>query len=269
MKVEIFIVSCAKHFSWLKYCIQSIGMFARGFSGVTLLIPRESEPQLPTEIDANLKGILPLTLRLGDEWPNRGMLWHMAQIMRAEEWCPDADFILHTDSDCLFTEPVSPEDYFIDGKPVLYYEKFESITRKHPEVGVWHLVTQSCLPFPVKYETMRRHPAVHRRNLYAEARRQIEIKTKQPVDEYIASCRNEYPQTFCEFITLGNVAIECFRPQYHLVDTAKFKNGFPPQKLSQCWSHSPPEIPQEPHYKGKPFRCTPDELLKVCAAAQA
>lgn len=268
MKVEIFIVSCAKHFSWLEYALRSIAEFADGFSRTTILIPRGQEQELPEDIRAPTFGTVPQRIQLGDEWPEKGFLWHMAQIMRADEWCPEADFILHTDSDCLFTEPVTPDDYFVDGKPVLYYEKFASIARKHPEVGVWQSVVQECLPFPVRYETMRRHPAVHHRSVYAKAREQIESKTKKPSDEYIASCRNEFPQSFCEFVTLGNVAMEYFRSHYHLVDTFGFQNGFPPQKLTQFWSHSPPDVPQSPVYRGKPFECTPEQLLKLCAAVQ-
>lgn len=262
MNTEIFIVSCAKHFDWLDYALQSINKFANGFSGVTVAIPHaDMEALTKRKIDCPSA-----VMRMGDEWPGKGMLWHMAQIMRADEWCPEADFILHTDSDCLFTEPVTPEDYFVDGKPVLYYEKFASITRKHPEVGVWQRVVQDCLPFPVRYETMRRHPAVHHRSVYAKARQDIEAKTKKPVDEYIASCQNTFPQTFCEFVTLGNVVMEHFRSKYHVVDTFEFKNGWPPQKISQFWSHAPPDQPQEPQFRGKPFRCTPAELLKLCAS---
>jgi hypothetical protein len=208
---------------------------------------------------------MPERICIGDEWPGKGMLWHMAQIMRADQWCPDADFILHTDSDCLFTEPVTPDDYFVDGRPILYYEKFSSLTKKHPDVGVWQEVTQNCLPFPVLYETMRRHPAVHQHNVYSEARGLIVTKTKQPVDDYIKSCREEYPNGFCEFVTLGNVVmhLEHLRKQYHLVDTAEFKDGWPPQKICQFWSHSPPNIPQSPTFRGKPFECTPEQLLKM------
>ena len=261
MSTEIFIVSYAKHFPWLSYCLQSTSKFATGFSGITVLIPRGQESQLPDDI----KNSTSYKICLGDEWPGRGMTWHMAQIMRADQWCPQADFILHTDSDCLFTEPVTPDDYFVDGKPVLYYERFSTLTKKHPDVGVWQRVTQECLPFPVLYETMRRHPAVHHRNVYAEARGAIVTKTKQPVDDYIKSCREEYPNGFCEFVTLGNVVMhqEHLRKQYHLVDTAEFKNGWPRQKICQFWSHSPPHIPQRPTFRGEPFECTPEQLLKM------
>lgn len=263
-KVDIFIVSFKGHYPWLNFALQSIGRFASGFNLTRVLVPLGQEDELHQMLNTIPNRPANLTVCAGNEWPDKGMLWHMAQIMRADEWCPGADFILHTDSDCLFTEPVTPEDYFVDGKPVLYYEKFASIIKKHPEVGLWKEVTQGCLPFSVKYETMRRHPAVHPPHVYRKAVEQIQMKTGKPMDEYISSCRNEFPNGFCEFNTLGNVAMEFYPEQYHLVNTAEFKDGWPLQKICQFWTHSPPDIPQEPTFRGKSFRCTPAELFKIC-----
>lgn len=253
MNVEIFIVSCAKHFPWLEYCLKSIEKFCTGFSGVTVLAPSQDD-LLKADFTGGHKRFI------AEEWPDKGMLWHMAQIMRADEWCPNADFILHTDSDCMFVEPVTPADYFENGKPILYHQNFRTLGVQHPDVLRWQKVVQDCVTFPVKQETMRRHPAVHHRKVYAKARQEIELKTKTPWDEYIKAQRNEFPQTFCEFVTLGNVAMRYFQNDYKLLDMEK--NTWPPQKLVQFWSHSPPHIPQRPVYRGEPFECTPDYFLK-------
>lgn len=253
--VEIFIVSCAKHFPWLEYCLKSIEKYATGFLGTTVLVP-EQDKKLFYSTMPEFAG---LKCRTGDEWPDKGMLWHMAQIMRSDEWCPNADFILHTDSDCLFSEPVTPDDYFENGKPILYYENFGSLGRKHPEVLRWQQVVQNCVGFKVLNETMRRHPAVHQRKTYAKSRAEIEQTTKMPCDDYIKSQRNEFPQSFCEFVTLGNVAMRYFPNNYKLLDMEK--NAWPPQKIVQFWSHSPPHIAQKPLLHGKPFECTPDYFI--------
>lgn len=262
MNCEIFIVSCAKHFDWLEYCLQSIGKFARGFSGVTVLVPQEPDyPMAVQRFFGRDFGSIPFRWPIcGPEWPGKGMLWHMAQVMKADEWCPEADFILHTDSDCVFSEPVTPEDYFVNGKPVLYHERFKSLVKKHPEVLRWQEVVQKCVTFPVTQETMRRHPAVHPRKVYQYARAEIQNKTGKPWDSYIMEQRNEFPQTFCEFVTLGNVAMRYFPSDYHLVDTET--QPWPHQKIVQFWGHQTPAIPQSPVVNGKPFECTPDYFLK-------
>lgn len=258
LNCEIFIVSCAKHFPWLEYCLKSIEKYATGFSDVTIVIP-----------ESDLGKGLPIGrfFRAEREWDGKGFLWHMAQVMRADEWCPEADFILHIDSDCVFSEPVTPDDYIIDGKPVLYHERFASIGKKHPDVLRWQQVVQSCVTFKVTQETMRRHPAVHRRENYGQSRFEIRAKTKMPWDEYIKSCRNEFPQGFCEYVTLGNVAMRYFPTEYHFVDMEH--TAWPKQKIVQFSSgNSPanvvfdPKVPQRPVVNGQPFECTPEYFLK-------
>jgi hypothetical protein len=259
MNTEIFIVSCSKHFPWLDYALQSIGKFAHGFSGVTILVPCGQDEEL-SNITGKITRTIPFTHRCGQEWPDKGMLWHMAQIMRAEEWCPEADFILHTDSDCIFTEPFGPEDYFVNGKPVLMHASFKwLINSQQANLEMWQHAVAAAVGWKPSDEFMRRHPAVHPRKLYAKARECIESHTKMPCDDYIQSCQNAFPQTFAEFPTLGAVAWRFFRNDYHWIDQQR--QPFPIGKLAQFWSHAPPDQPQEPVVRGKPFRCTPADLL--------
>lgn len=236
-KTEIFIVTFRRDFTYLQFCLRSIAKFATGFSGVSILVPEEDEAQLLKLIEAQT---LPCNVRAltGKEWPGLGMIWHMAQIMRADQWCPEADFIAHIDADCMFTEPVTPDDYVRDGKPILRFEYFSNIAKRHPGCAAWQEPTQRCLPFLVTAETMRCHPGVYHRRLYEEARAQIEKKTGQPCDDYIKAQRNSYPQGFCEFVTLGNVALHCFPNDYVFVEQTGDKLD-PPNKLRQFWSHRP------------------------------
>lgn len=261
MNVEIFIVSCAKHYGWLNYCLRSIEKFATGFSGVTILVPCGQEEELAQLTKDIVRPEGWLKHRCGQEWPEKGMLWHMAQIMRADEWCPEADFILHTDSDCLFTDLVSPKDYFVDSKPVLMHASFDwLINTQQANLIAWQRAAEAALGWKVYDETMRRHPAVHPRKLYSKARGCIEAHTKMPCDDYIKSCENGFPQTFAEFPTLGAVALKFFPADYHWIDQQT--QPFPIGKIAQFWTHSPPDILQEPVVRGKPFRCTPDQLLR-------
>lgn len=236
MKTEIFIVTFRRDFVYLQWCLRSIAKFATGFSGVNVLVPVEDEAPCMELLRTTPELPFPKTLVTGIEWPGLGMLWHMAQIMRADQWCPTADFIAHIDSDCLFTEPVTPDDYVRDGKPILRFEYFSNIAKRHPGCAAWQEPTQRCLPFLVTAETMRCHPGVFTRRTYAEARAQIEQKTGQPCDDYIKAQRNAYPQGFCEFVTLGNVAMHCFPNDYVCVEQTGDKLN-PPNKLRQFWSH--------------------------------
>ena len=62
------------------------------------------------------------------------------------------------------------------------------------------------------------------------------------------SCRNEFPQTFCEFNTLGGVAHRYFQERYHWSNL--MTQGYPfAGKVVQCWSRGgfdcPHDFPRE------------------------
>jgi len=261
LNTDLFIVTFKRDFEYLRWCLKSIEKFATGFRNIWIVIPSEDlKPLSALLIDFYyLKNVIPVMFK---EWPGKGMLHHMNIIVHADEYT-DADFICHIDADCIFTAPVTPETFIKDGNPILQYERFESITKRHSGVGLWGEVTQRCLPFPIHFETMRQHGETYTRETYAETRKLMEVKTGMPVDEYIKAQKNDFPNGFCEFVTLGNVAIHCFWPKYHLVDNAlkpnPDKGDFP---VGQFWSHSPPDLPQDIWWEGKMQRIVPIEMIK-------
>lgn len=237
MTTDIFIVSVGKHFPYLKYCLRSIGKFASGFNKVLVLFPDQDLGEFRPMAE-EYKGPVPLHGIPFSEWPGLGMVHHMFQIMNSDTWS-ESDLILHTDSDCVFTEPVSPEDYVVDGKPVLMHADFEWLcTTQQANLRMWQDATIKAIGPPVNEETMRRHPAVHWRELYGRARRQIESHTGMNMVEFMRAQRNEFPQSFCEFVTLGNVAWREMKDRYHWRNQQT--EGFPLSKIHQAWSHQPP-----------------------------
>lgn len=265
MNTEIFIVTHAKDFVWLKYCLCSMHKFCAGFDALRILVPTQDLNLLQSVVDENSPGFK--TVCIGaDEWEGRGMVWHMNQIMHADEWCPDADFIAHVDPDCIFTAPVTPKTYISEGRPILRYERFSEIGKRHDGVMRWRECTQHCLPFPVEYETMRCHPEVYHRGLYAETRRIMHMRTGKTVPDYIKECRNEFPQTFCEFVTLGNVAMFLFRDKYAPVEQ-RSDVVTPPNHLQQFWSHGAIDQPQDIWVLGKQKRIVPLEMIKEIGLA--
>ena len=125
MRVSILIRSYWKDAEWLTFCLRSIQKYAQGFAYTILVTPTRSH------------GIFePLRKRFGvrlHEYVvrlDKPMLHSEVKICRADELCPDVDFILFMDSDCVFTQPVTPLDYFVKGKPVLLAESFDNSLRK-------------------------------------------------------------------------------------------------------------------------------------------
>lgn len=261
MKVEILVVTFSRDFPYLPWLFRSIAKFCKGFV-VRVLVPTPDYAQADAFIQRYLldKGI-EASVQSYDEWPNLGFLHHMAQIMRADEWCPAADFIAHMDADCIFTAPVTPETYIKDGKPYMRYEYFSKLGSRHPGAAAWQAPTQACLPFLVTKETMRCHPGVFHRGLYAEARRQMEIKTKESWEDYIKKQRNEFPQTFCEFNTLGNVALHCFPDKYEAVEQTGDRVT-PDNHVQQFHSPDPIDRPQSSWVQGAEIQLVPLEFIR-------
>lgn len=262
MKTCLFIVTFRRDFEYLKFCLRSIAKFARGFSDVKILVP-EQDKSLLIESCSDYKGSIPLTFLSGKEWEGKGFLWHECQIIRADEWCPDNDFIAHFDPDCVFTSPISPETFIKGGKPILRYEAFSSLGARHPGNLRWKDALDLCLPFECKYECMRGHPEVYHFGLYAKTRQMMEQRTGLPVDFYMKSCRNEFPQTVVDFPTLGAVAMQCFPEKYALFDCAKQPNpDFQPYPVIQFWSHNPPTVATDIWYLGRQQKIVPLEMCR-------
>jgi hypothetical protein len=246
--IEIFIVTFKKDFSWFVYNLKSIRKFCCGFSGTTVLVPLEDAPEFEPicrEFGARL-----FTFH---QHPTKGMLHHEVMICRADEFC-EADLILHTDADCHFIEPTTPEDFLIDGKPVLVRQAFANVKPYDQGRYRWKEVVENALGFEVEYETMCRHPAVHYRWLYPEVRTAVERHTRMAFDDYVLAQRNEHPQTFAEFPTLGAYAVKFHHDKYCWADyIAKSPDEAvilpfrPVDKVYQEWSHGgiSPEVKEK------------------------
>jgi hypothetical protein len=264
-KASFFVCSYKKDFHYLKWMVRSFNKFVRGFHEVVIQIPDTDWPEFteiigPEIMSQNEVKYVPIA---GKEWAGQGMLWHMHEIMHADKHCRNADYVLHFDSDSIFTEPVTPDTFIKDGKPYLQYERFESIGRRHPGVLQWQKNTQSCLPFEIHFETMRGLPHCYEINTYEKARDLMMLKTQMAVDEWIKRGPNAYPQEFCEHVTLGNVAIQCFHKDYELIDMGiqdnQDRSRWP---VRQHWSHSPPNLPQDIWVFGKQKVVIPNRVFE-------
>lgn len=257
---DLFIVTYAKDFVYLRYCLLSIGKFCKRFNYLRVLVPH-SDVEEAEKLLNEAKIMFPARIEGYEEKEGKGMLWHMRQIMHADTFT-DGLIIAHFDADCIFTQPVEPPDFLNqDGKIFLRYEPFASICRRHAGMHQWQTCTQACLPFPVLNETMRAHPGVFNRSTYPLARELMEKKTGKSVDDYILAQQNAFPQTFCEFNTLGNVAMEKQRDLYHPVlqtgDAPK-----PPTPIQQFWGHGSISEPQEVWTAGKPNKVIPMRVIE-------
>lgn len=244
MKVSILIVTHLKDFHWLKWCLRSIEKFATGFHEVVVSIPEDTDWKACRDLCNSYRGSTPLRLDTYEDWPGKGFVRHMERIICADQICPDSDYILHMDSDCFFTDQVTPTEYIREGKPVLVHARYDWIVSafQNENFRYWQTAVENAIGGRPEREAMRRHPAVHYRHVYAATRGMITNHTRRNSGDYIRSTRNEFPQSFCEFATLGEVAWRHYRNDYHWIDQET--EGKPAEKLRQCWSYLGPS-PEE------------------------
>lgn len=153
---------------------------------------------------------------------------HQAMKCHADILCKNAAYILHIDSDCIFTETVYPSDYFKDGKPMLFKRAYS----KDKEFWVWKSPTEKFLRINCDFETMAMHPAVHHRNTYKDLRNYVEFLHEMPLSEVIL--QTNAPCSFSEFNAIGSYAIT-YNPDFYCVIDLD-KTQFPNNKLIQGWS---------------------------------
>ena len=95
----------------------------------------------------------------------------------------------------------------------------------------------AALKTDAKFETMVRHPAVHHRELYGLVRAHVENVHGKPFNDYVLSCKPDYPQGFPEFPVLGAYALASatMKDRYHFIDVST--EARPANHLAQGHSH--------------------------------
>lgn len=250
MSIDILIVTFARDREWLTMCLPTLQRFATGFRSVVIAAPAEDLSALRCACPG------PLAVRwVGyTDVPGNGHMKHQVMKCRADE-LTDAEFIWHIDADCVLREPTPAGDYFVNGNPVLLVAPWDKVG----DAWCWRLPTDRALGFRTPHETMRRHPAVHRRATYAQNRVTVERVTGQPFDAYVLSQRGSgHGYQFSEFNALGNVAVRS--GGYHVIDVSR--NPWPRSHLVQFWSHSPPGQPQKVWLDGEQLTLTPETYYR-------
>lgn len=208
--VDIFIKTYPDDYPWLEYCLRSIRKFATGFRKVVIV------SSAPLKADATVFQV--------KEHIEDGYLSQQIFKLNADNFS-DADYILHIDSDTIFTRPVSPETYFTNGKIdwlMTPYVKTET---------PWKAITEKFLKQPVEFEFMRRFPIMIPRWLYAAIRGFSERTHGVSADSYVVS---QPYREFSEFNALGAFAYQFHNERFNWLNT---ENGnWPELTVDQRWS---------------------------------
>jgi hypothetical protein len=233
--VEWFIVTYAKDAEWFSYAIRCIKKFCTGFQGVTVAVPNRDKhlfKALMLQHNFRLYGY--------DEVQGKGFVQHEAIMGMADTIVPKkTEFVIHLDSDCMYHTPTTPEDYFIDGKPVYLIRTYESLVDDKgviSDCAQWRGPTAQQLGFdPIVY-SMCRHPTVLPIGFYKLYRDHIENVHKKSFMEYFLEGKNEFPSNRMDWTAMGAFAYQQMPDAFHWIDIGK--NPAPKDRQAAFWSHS-------------------------------
>jgi hypothetical protein len=244
-------VTYKKDLEWFEFSARSYAKFASGWNFAKCIVPKEDLEAFKPACEAN--GI---ELWGDDRWPDKPFNSHQNVKCHADVHLPGADVIFHCDADCVFTKKCLPSDWLPNGKILMPYRKFEFFLKrpvgpdemadfmsgKKIDGGLaqynWRFAVEFALGRRVERECMWCMPIAHRREVYEKTRQLItERFPEKKFDGYVRSCRDKYPQSFCEFNTLGAVAQINFEDSYEWWDCSD--RGYPPTygKIIQSWSY--------------------------------
>ncbi len=218
-ETSIITVAYDKDLEFLKYNLKSIGVFCKGYINNVIVIDDHEQDCDETAkylksidqeyyIDSKAKEIKHGYVR--QQW---------MKLFSDKYVADDANFILHIDSDSVFSAKHNPDVWFKNDKPIMLrtsYEKiFESVLKLGREIeGLqrWQKLTSEAVGFDVDYEYMRGMPLVYPKRLFSEVRRHIARTHGCSLLNYLKD-----KPTISEYNILGAYAYKYMRDEFYWI----------------------------------------------------
>lgn len=146
----------------------------------------------------------------------------------------DAEYFIHFDSDCVFTQPIARNDFMDDqGRVYIQARKYPDLSKGHQ---VWRAPAEALLREPVPAETMTGFPFTYPRELYVQFIAHVEQVHNKPFLDVLRSMEN-----FNEFTTLGHYLMNHMPGRWVYNDTKSKKvkqqfswGGLTPEAAAEC-----------------------------------
>lgn len=213
--VDVFIKSYKADFWLLTLALETLKRNVTGYNNILLLIPEKDKH----DFDTRQLPERTLIFYIEDKEPG----WLMQQVfkIKAHEYS-SADFIMFSDSDCLFDHKINLQDYIKDDKPEILYTSWQDVG----DAIVWKQPTELFFGEPVEWEMMRRNNQIyHRSTLVAIS------EYKKDIESIIIGSHR-----WSEFNVMSSYAYKFEKDKYTFVNTADW-TYVPPLSI-QVWSHS-------------------------------
>lgn len=213
-QIDIFIKSYKGDF-WLLYLsLETIKKNVIGYNNIVLLIPEKDKDLFDT------RNLPERTLVHYVEDEGSGWLRQQVFKMKAFEYS-FADYIMFSDSDCIFTYPINLQDFIVNDKPEILYTAWEDVG----DAIVWKEPVELFMKEPVEWEMMRRNCLIYHRSTL------VAISEYAPdLEKIIMSSKR-----WSEFNAMSAFAYKYEKDKYNFINTKDCT--FVPAKSEQVWSH--------------------------------
>jgi len=224
---SILIKSFPKDFGWLSYCLKSIHKFAKGFSEVVVIIPEGSD--LPLTAERLIKISEPGNSATSVTNHGTGYTYQQIVKMNADKYTA-CDYVVHLDSDCILTRPVTPDDLMVDGKPLWLMTPFKDILSTDKNLGAHVESMRHFSGIDPEFEYMRRHSQMIPRWAYQCFRNYVFERHNLSFESWALAQKF---RGVTEFNFLGQFLHREFPNFIHFHDTTY---GIPDSYVMQSWS---------------------------------
>lgn len=233
---DIFIRTYPGDYPWLEYCLQSISKFCSGFRKLWIITPQVN-PQPEGSLLLADGSLLPVQWKQMNDETEDGYLAQQITKLYADvitDYQPD--YILHVDSDVIFTKPTTPGDFMEDGKVVWLMTPYKDIETP------WQPVTEKFMGEPVEFEFMRRFPIMVPRWVYPRVREFCHIRHDMILSNYV---QMQPHRAFSEFNVLGAYCYKYHHDKFHFQNTLFRDLPVESAKQFHSWSGITPEVKKE------------------------
>lgn len=213
--IDIFIKSHKPDFWLLQLALQTITKNVSGYNNLILLIPEEDRHEFETR---NLPERT-LIHYVQDKFPG----WLGQQVFKLQAYKNSfADYIMFSDSDCLFDHPINLQDFIIDDKPEILYTSWDKVG----DAIAWRKPTETIMGDSAPFEFMRRNQLIYHRETLVKIN-----QWHQNLEQFIMSS-----EKFSEFNLIGSWSYKNERDKYTWINTDDWTYVEP--KAIQVWSHA-------------------------------
>lgn len=223
--ITLFVRSYYKDFEWLDYSVKSMRKNLTGISERILAVPQH------TVVPASISSFFDHIVYTEETHP--GYIAQQLDKIRAYKYCSN-DYILFSDSDCIYYKPFDVHAMLDDGRCILYKTHYEEL-RSHPTAFNWNNVVRVAIGIQPTFEYMRCMPLLHHKDTLRV------VDGHGLFNKYIARKNIE----LSEFNIIGTIAEHILPHLYTLKDTIKGLPQYPLPKQYWSWGGITSNIREE------------------------